>query len=67
MHWITRNIDWYSAFSINLGLFFPCKLPCTITASRLAYGWVLDFYLQLFSIDKGISSGLAFYSVSSET
>lgn len=45
MHWITRNIDWYSAFSINLGLFFPY------------------FYLQLFSIDQGISSGLAFYSI----
>ncbi|EDR10229.1 uncharacterized protein LACBIDRAFT_152320, partial [Laccaria bicolor S238N-H82] len=25
--------------------------------------WVLDFYLQLFSIDQGISSGLAFYSI----
>lgn len=34
-----------SAFSINLGLFFPY------------------FYLQLFSIDQGISSGLAFYSI----
>ena len=57
------------AFCINLGLFFPCNDELFFLY-QLPYAWLtnldplfLDFYLQLYAIDIGINTNLAFYSV----
>ena len=53
------------AFCINLGLFFPCNYEVHFSLLWLTNldSSLLDFYLQLYAIDIGINTKLAFYSV----
>ena len=58
------ELRFFRAFCVNLVLFFPCELLRHIHFITLNPRHDKAFYLQLYTVDLGIKTSLALYTVS---